>query len=183
MENDPYLQARGLMDLIGGKESSNDYNVAYGGTKDKFTDMTVDEILDWQKNYVKQGSPSSAVGRYQIITKTLKDLKKNLGLKGDEKFDEDLQDRMFMSLLERRGYGDWTQGNLTDEQFADQLAKEWASLPVMATGRSYYDKDGLNKALISPEAVLQALSVNRPEYMTMDELLGAHDYFGTLGNE
>jgi hypothetical protein len=31
-------------------------------------------------------------------------------------------------------------------QFADNLAKEWAALPYGDTGRSYYDRDGINRS-------------------------------------
>lgn len=184
MTEDPYAQARGLMDLIGSKESRNDYNIAAGGSKNKFTDMTINDVLDWQRK-----NKNKAVGRYQIIPDTMDYLKNTLGLKGSEKFDEALQDQMFVELLRRRGYDDWSSGNLTDEGFANLLAKEWAAMPVMSdmqghkrpvkAGESYYSGVGTNKALISPQDVLSALSLNKPEYATMDELLGAHDFFGT----
>ena len=184
MTEDPYAQARGLMDLIGSKESRNDYNIAAGGKTNKFTDMTINDVLDWQRK-----NKNKAVGRYQIIPDTMDYLKNTLGLKGSEKFDESMQDAMFVELLRRRGYDDWTTGNISNEDFANQLAKEWAALPVMndmqgnkrpvKAGESYYSGVGSNKALIAPQDVLSALSSNKPEYATMDELLGAHDFFGT----
>ena len=185
---DPYELARGLMYLIGSKESRNDYNIAAGGktsaNANKFTDMSINDVLDWQRK-----NKGKAVGRYQIIPDTMDYLKNTLGLKGSEKFDEALQDQMFVELLRRRGYDDWSSGNLTDEGFANLLAKEWAAMPVMSdmqgykqpvkAGESYYTGVGSNKALYTVQDVLDALSSNQPKYATMDELLGAHDFFGT----
>jgi muramidase (phage lysozyme) len=195
MENDPYYQVRPLMDLIGAKEARGDYNLAYGNKKDKFTDMSLNELLDWQKEYVKSGSPSSAVGKYQIIRPTLKGLMRNMKLTGDEKFTPEMQDAMIVELMKGRNYDDWMEGKISDEEFANNLAQEWASFPVvtdmevtdkktgkkrkLARGESYYEGVGTNKALITPEEVLESLRMNKPQYMTMDELLGDYDYFGT----
>lgn len=136
------------------------------------TSYTVDELLadapTWRKKY---GCLSSAAGRYQIITKTLKNLKEVMGLKGSEKFNEDLQDRMGMQLLRFRGYDAFMAGQLTKEQFAKNLAQEWASLPVLAgtknytgkniqRGSSYYAGDGMNSAGVTAASFERALSVN-----------------------
>jgi hypothetical protein len=49
------------------------------------------------------GKGSSALGRYQITGSTLRDLQKTMGLKGTELFDAQMQDRMAMQLMQRRG--------------------------------------------------------------------------------
>lgn len=185
MSEDKYAPARGLMDIVGAKESNNDYNIAYRGTRNNFTDMTIDEVLDWQKKFVNAGSPSSAVGRFQIIRKTLKDLKKKMKLSGDELFSPEMQDAMFVQLLKRRKYDKWVDGEISDEEFGNNIAKEWASFPVLTdmkgskrnvkVGESYYAADGLNKALISPADVHKALSAHRtpkPKTMTFADLAG-----------
>ena len=202
-DNDPYYQARPLMELIGAKESSSDYNKAYLGKKAPFTDMTLNDVLKWQDEYLnwqrknrKGKTPSSAVGKYQIIKPTLKGLMKNMKLKGDEKFTPELQDAMIVELMKGRKYDDWLKGEISDEDFANNLAQEWASFPVVSDmevtdkktgkkrnlkrGQSYWSNVADNKALITPEEVLEALKANKPQYMSMDELLGAHDFFGTL---
>jgi muramidase (phage lysozyme) len=177
MSEDRFAPARGLMELVGDKESNGDYNVAYGGTKDNFTNMTIDEVLQWQDDYVDAGSRSSAIGKYQIIRKTLRDLKKKMKLTGDEVFSPEMQDAMFVELLRKRGYDKWTEGKLSDDEFGNNLAKEWASFPVLTdmkgskrkvkAGETYYAGDGLNKALISPEEVRGALV----SYRTPDPLI------------
>lgn len=183
MSEDRFAYARGLMELVGEKESKGDYNVAYGGTKDNFTNMTVDEVLQWQDDYVDSGSSSSAVGKYQIIRKTLRDLKKKMKLKGDEVFSPEMQDAMFVQLLKKRGYDKWVDGKIDDVEFGNKLAKEFASFPVLndmevknkegkvlrklKRGESYYNKIAGNKSLITPEQVIQSLA----SYRNSDDLI------------
>jgi muramidase (phage lysozyme) len=156
-----------LFDLIGQKEAQGNYNAFFGNARNqdvKFTEMKVKDVRAWQERFVANGSESSAVGKYQIIRSTMDGLIKNLNLTGDELFDEALQDRMAGSLADGRGYSKWKAGKISDEKFANNLAKEWASFPVVGGkghGRSYYAGDGLNKSLISPDAVLEALKNDR----------------------
>ena len=156
-----------LFELIGNKEAGGNYNAFYGNARNNevdFTKMKVKDVRSWQDRFVKQGSRSSAVGKYQIIRKTMDQLISDLNLTGDELFDEAMQDKMATKLADKRGYSKWKSGSLSDEQFANNLAKEWASFPVIGGdkhGRSYYAGDGLNKALISPEDVLGALKNDR----------------------
>lgn len=157
-------RSKPLFDLIGDKESGGNYNAYYGNASNKdvvFTNMKLKDVRSWQDTFVRSGSRSSAVGKYQIIRKTMDSLIKEMGLTGDEIFNEDLQDKMAETLANRRGYDKWRKGKIDDNTFANNLAKEWASFPVIGGskhGRSYYAGDGLNKALISPDSVLSALS-------------------------
>jgi muramidase (phage lysozyme) len=115
--------------VIDRTESGGDYNVVLGGRKQPLTDMTVDQVLAWQKqDRAKTGAPSAAAGRSQIIETTLRGLKKELGLKGDEKFDADLQDRMRDQLLERRGLSAFRAGKLSASAFIQGLRNEWEGL-------------------------------------------------------
>jgi muramidase (phage lysozyme) len=157
--------ARSLLGLIGQHESGQNYNAVYGHSKGNgvdFTNMTVNEVLAWQRQYVNDGSASSAVGRYQIIQKTLRGLRDEMGLSGDEKFDQSMQDRMAMRLLERRGLESYRNGRITEAQFMDNVAKEWASMPTR-TGRGHYDGDGLNAVGVSTAPVLAAIRDIRAE--------------------
>lgn len=155
-----------LLDLIGEKESRGNYNAYFGKADNQaldFTKMTVSEVRKWQDDFVNKGSKSSAVGKYQIIRKTLDSLIKEMGLTGKERFDQKLQDQMAVTLLNRRGYDKFKAGKIDRNTFANNLAKEWASFPVVTPingkrpGQSYYAGDGLNKALIAPESVFAAL--------------------------
>lgn len=155
---------RPLLDTIAKGESNGNYNAYYGNASNtdlRFTDMSIAEVLKWQSEYVRQGSPSSAVGKYQIINKTLKGLVAKLDIDTQAKFDEAMQDRMAVALLEKRGSEDYASKKLSKQQFAANLAKEWAALPrVLGANpeQSYYAGDGINKVQISIDEVYRALA-------------------------
>lgn len=163
-----------LLAFIGRLETGRDgvdaYTTIYGHRESRLTkpvtDFTLDELLAAQKTWGKNWG-SSAAGKYQIIRKTLVGLVTDLGLSGSTKFSPSVQDQMGLALLKRRGFDKFIAGTLSLKAFAAELAKEWASIPVLAPmqgasrtvqrGQSYYAGDGLNKSLTSPgdvEAVL-----------------------------
>lgn len=152
-----------LLNLIAHAESSDNYNAHYGNPTNssiKFTDMSVAEVIKWQKDYVAQGNPSSAVGRYQIINTTLDSLVSELHIEPTQRFDPPTQDKMAIALLERRGAEQYVNKELSREEFAANLAKEWAALPKVVgenPEQSYYSGDGLNKSRVEPEKVLEAI--------------------------
>lgn len=167
-----------LLDFIAetetGRSDASKYGVVYAHKQDKLpkpiTSMTVDEWIaagrSWTRNH-----GSSAAGAYQFMNATLKGLKSELRLRGSQVMDPDLQDRLGYHLLLRRGYNDFMAGKLSRGAFAKNLAKEWASFPVLSAtqgskrtlkrGQSYYAGDGLNKALVKPEAVENILTAVR----------------------
>lgn len=156
----------GLKQLIGSIEAPQGYNQVYGGSRIQpprpLETMTVDEVLDWQNRSVRAGSASTASGRYQIIRGTLKGLRDQGHVSGSDRFDARTQDRLADVLLERRGLSKYQSGQISAERFANNLAQEWASLPVVTgnrRGQSHYHGDGLNKALTTPERVLSRLGV------------------------
>jgi len=111
--------------------------------------MTVDELIN---------SPSrKAMGKYQIIPDTLKMLKAELELTGNEKFDRNLQDSLFKHLAYKRGYNEYKSGNITAEKFAYNLSKEWATLPKDSSNKSYYEGQWGNKALIGWDNTLELI--------------------------
>lgn len=161
-ELDP-ASSKPLLDLIAKAESNGNYNAYFGNstnTSIRFTSMSIAEVMNWQRQYIADGSPSSAVGRYQIIDSTLAGLVKEMGIDPKQKFDERTQDRMAIILLERRGAEAYLKNELSETEFAASLAKEWAGLPKM-TGEnpeeSYYASDGLNKSRVKPDLVLGAI--------------------------
>ena len=162
------LNYTNLLNTIAQGESKGNYNAYFGNAgnnKIDFTAMTVGEVLEWQASYVAQGSPSSAVGKYQFINTTLKGLLNEMGVKHSERFDADLQDRLAIRLLERRGVQDYALGRISREQLAHNLSKEWAALPRVIGGNpdsSYYDGDGLNKAHVKVDQVMAAIASLKP---------------------
>lgn len=152
-----------LLDLIAKVESRDNYNAYFGSpnnTSVRFTSMTIAEVLDWQANYVSQGSPSNAVGKYQIIRPTLEGLVGELNLSPNTLFDQATQDKLAIKLIERRGSISYVNNQLNLNEFAANLAKEWAALPKTIgpnPQESYYASDGINRSLITIDEVFSAL--------------------------
>jgi muramidase (phage lysozyme) len=116
-----------MLDLIGaaeGTDKGRGYNetLGYGaftGGAVNLTGMTLNEVLALQQRMLAHPgntSNSSAVGRYQIVSKTLRSLMDELSLSGDRLFDEDTQDELARALLRRRGND------------PDALRNEWEGL-------------------------------------------------------
>lgn len=164
-KNNPLNQAAfaPLLNLIGEAESNGNYNAYFGNAANKdvvFTGMSISEVIAWQEDYVAKGSPSSAVGRYQIINTTLEGLVRELDLNPNELFDEQMQDAMALTLLERRGARQYVNKEISEEEFAANLAKEWAALPKVLgdnPSQSYYASDGLNKSRVAISEVLDVI--------------------------
>ena len=170
----PALKA--LLAAIRMHEAPKGYGQIYGGAKgvSKATDvsrLTLDEVLSLQQRMLRAGSRSTASGGYQFINKTLLATIAQMGLKGSELWDAELQDRMAIHLMMNRGLGKYLDGTMSRETFANNLAKEWASLPVVSVirganrilepGQSYYSGDGLNKAFHKPETILTLVDALR----------------------
>lgn len=161
-----------LLDFIGDIEAPRGYQTIYGNNQGKLkkpiTSMTLDEVIAIQPSF-HRAYGSSATGRYQFMRATLQDLKRELGLRGSQVLDPNLQDRLAYHLLKRRGYQQFKEGKISRTEFGKRLAMEWASLPVLAgtkgahrqitRGQSYYAGDRLNKSLTTPEAFEQLLDI------------------------
>jgi muramidase (phage lysozyme) len=159
----------GLLSLIRSKEAPKGYGQVYGGSPiaEDVSRMTLSRVRKFQNQMLAAGSKSTACGGYQFIKKTLVATMLEMGLRGDEVWTPELQDRMAVHLLEKRKLSEYLAGRITREDFANNLAMEWASLPVVTAirgahrqlkpGQSYYAGDGLNKAHHDPKAVLSAI--------------------------
>ncbi len=154
---------RPLLAVIAQAESKGNYNAYFGNANNSdiaFTEMSVAEVLQWQQEFIAAGNASSAVGRYQIISTTLGELVRQLHIDTRQPFNEALQDRMALALLERRGATKYVNNQIDSREFAAELAKEWAGLPRVIGDKpeqSYYAGDGLNQALVSVDDILQAV--------------------------
>lgn len=148
-----YASKSGLLETITRGESGKGragYDVSYGHFKSpkNLTDMTIDEVRQWQKQLVSKSrargmTPSSAVGKYQFIQDTLAEELARTGIKGSEKFTPEIQDKLFMSrLYGTRQLGSFEKGKISATQMQLNLAKELASLPDPRTGKSYYNTKG-----------------------------------------
>lgn len=135
------------------------YNDKAGVDELPLDQMTIDEVISSQSVRGKERG-SSASGGLQIMQGTLEDAKKAMGLTGNEYFDQETQTAIGNWLLERRGLSDFRAGKISSEKFANNLAMEWAALPL-ASGKSYYSKVGRNRALTDRESLMAAVEALR----------------------
>ena len=160
--SDPHAIYRPLLNLIEKGESTvGGYDAIYipfananKGTKFNLTGMSINDVRTLQKEMLAQGFDATPVGRYQVVTDTMDYLVKKMNLTGDEIFNADLQDRMAITLLKRRGVDAYLSGDMGENKFMWHLSREWASFPKDHTGVSYWKGTGNNKAHISPKDML-----------------------------
>ena len=160
------VEISNLLSAIRKHEAPKGYGQVYSGAKGvgknaDVSKMTLDGVLNFQTTMLAKGSASTACGGYQFLRKTLKATIAEMGLKGSEVWTPELQDRMAVYLMQKRGLGEYLDGTLSAEGFANNLAKEWASLPVVSgpkKGRSFYAGDGLNKSFHEPSAIMALVS-------------------------
>ena len=170
-----------------GKAGYNAYNKGTVGNRmipsDKpidFSKMTISEFL--RRGELKQGDPDRlfAVGKYQIIPTTMKDLIKQLKIDPDTTYlDSATQDLLFTNGLvgqRRKKVDAYVKGQSDDREGAIlELAKEFASVGIpydmdvgkkkLRKGDSYYSGIGGNVAHNSPEQVGAALDADRLKNM------------------
>ena len=170
------IRGSALSKLIAGGESSSAgyeaYNagtkntggkVRYGGRYAGLTNMSINEILaSGDKGDGNTKGRIFAAGKYQFITPTLRGLKNNMGLSGDERFTPEMQERLFLENLPK-AVKKYVNGKSSDLQAAQiALAAEWRSVADPRTGRTYADRGaGANKASISAEQSARALNEMR----------------------
>ena len=157
--------------LVRKLEGNNNYN-SYAGSPNNasviFEDMTIGEVLDWQRK-----NKEKAVGAYQFKPDTLKDaINSTEGISLDSKFDSSTQDALSNYLFDRRGRQDYINGKIDSIEYANNLAKEFASLPVVTDmvtgsgkkvkrGETYY-KGTNNKSLIDAEEYENIINKIKP---------------------
>lgn len=104
-------------------ESGGDFNALFGFTnrkggrfsRIKLTEMTVDQAIEFSRpdgeygQWVKSriGKVSTPMGAYQIVGKTLREVKRGFGLQGDEMMTPELQERMGQWIYRQQGTGAW----------------------------------------------------------------------------
>ena len=121
-----------VLDFIGRYESRGRYDMRNGGTRDpQILNMTINEILRYQRTAPWPRGESSAIGRYQYVRGTLEWVTGQMGVnKNTEKFDQEFQDRLCIYDMRRRCRLDqWLNGSIDSETFSDRLAQVWSSIP------------------------------------------------------
>ncbi|SMY06416.1 hypothetical protein [Flavimaricola marinus] len=109
------------------------------------TQMTLGEIYAWIS--ATPGQPH-AIGRYQFIPATLRDLAARKGLGSDTQFTPAVQDQLALVLLHNAGLNSFQSGDMSRETFMRNLARIWAGLPL-PSGQSYYEGYAGNRAAMS----------------------------------
>lgn len=110
----PTSGAGPFLDLLGkleGTDKGRGYNetLGYGkfsGGNRELTSMSLDQIRDLQNQILHNPANtfgSSAVGRYQMTRTKLDELRGQMGLTGQEKFDPAMQDRLALMGAQQRG--------------------------------------------------------------------------------
>ena len=113
--------------------------------RQKPTRMTLGQIKAWVKDTPGQ---HHAIGRYQFIPSTFRNLQARLGLPDEVRFSPEIQDRMASLLLADAGYHAFRSRALGHDAFMDRLARIWAGLPLR-NGKSAYHGHAGNRATIS----------------------------------
>ena len=156
-------QPQGVLELIRGAEGGYE-SMFPSETILGLTEMTIAEVVELQKEKLKDGRESAAVGAYQMLYPA--DYIEGAGLTMSSKFTPENQDKLAQAFLAQRG--------LTAEKaakdpagFAKGLAQGFAGIPVLETmqgkeqqverGQSYYRGVDRNKATVSPEVVEEAI--------------------------
>jgi muramidase (phage lysozyme) len=122
--------------------------------------MTIDQVLDYQRQLRQQGAKSTAMGRYQFVYKTLLHLTKTHNIDRNRKFDSTMQDYLARLEMWRCGYYD---PKMKVAKLGNCLAAVWAALPMLdgkERGRSRYEKMKINSAQTSP-MIVEAILGNR----------------------
>jgi hypothetical protein len=98
-----------------------------------------------------------ALGKYQIIRKTLQGLLKQGVVSPNETFSPSTQDKLAIALLNEKGWTQFQSGKMSADKMADAIAQVWAGFPL-ASGQSAYQGVGSNKATVGRQEVLTALT-------------------------
>src|SRR3990172_136295 len=143
---DKFVVYRPMLDLLGqseGTDRGRGYNEtlgygAYTGGNVNLVSMMLDQIDRLQTQMLahpKNKWNSSALGRYQIVRTTLREIVEKKHISLGRLFNERMQDEAACYLLGKRGIDEWLEGRLPLENLMVALAQEWASLPT-PSGRS-----------------------------------------------
>jgi hypothetical protein len=151
-----------FLNLMGDVEAPRGFDTVSGFAPvpppQPLTEMTLDEVLLYQQRIRAMGTVSSAVGRYQFIYPTLRGLVIDQGISGDLRFDAEVQTYLARFLMHGCGFFD---PGTPVPQLGNCLAGVWAALPVVSgprRGLSVYADDGVNRAQVTPEALIEVLT-------------------------
>ena len=142
----------------GDTQSLGQVNQRYQGKS--VDQLTVGHVMDLQRD-----TELHAVGAYQIIPETLKELVRDSDVTREDRFDESTQDKLFEQIFKtkRRELGRFISGESDNlEKATRELALEFSSFPALGSRLSaYHDRAG-----ISPQEVQELLKSSRENFNT-----------------
>jgi muramidase (phage lysozyme) len=163
------LSGQGLQGVLGMiRSGEGGYTSMFPGESyPQLTNMTIAEVVEFQKQKLRDGRKSAAVGGYQFRTPEL--AAKLAGLPMNAKFNPANQDKMAIAYMvegtKRSKLAAYIKGQSDDINAAHtDIANEWAAL-AGPSGRGMYDYDGTNKASIKADTVRRALMEARRAYL------------------
>lgn len=127
---------RPFLELIGEIEGPDGYDdIVLGATSappKPITRMTISEVLDYQSKLKREGSKSTAVGRFQFIRKTLEWLVEEHRISRDQTFNRHVQDYLARALMKDC---DFYEANANEYSVGNCLARTWRHCPCSAAPR------------------------------------------------
>jgi peptidoglycan hydrolase-like protein with peptidoglycan-binding domain len=150
LQSDVQGRVGSILDFISQYESRGRYDMRNGGTRDpRILDMTIAEILQYQRSAPWPNGESSAIGRYQYIPTTLRNTARQMGLDiNNVKFDEDTQDQLAIYTLRQScGLDQWLRsdgGERANTRFINGVAQIWSAIP-QSNNRSAHRGIGSNR--------------------------------------
>ena len=177
----------GVLQTVFDVESNGDFNRWHDDAQNipetPLTQMTVSEIMGYQR-----GENGPAAGAGQIKYNTFQYLLNTGTLKPDEVFSPQVQRKAHFRLLDRRGFNEWVQGELSNDGFIQRLAREYAAVPLAQdeqvgdtlreSGKSRYGGSNAHRiSLDNMRNVLTSLkSPSMASEAALDEAMYAADY-------
>lgn len=177
----------GVLQTVFDVESNGDFNRWHDDAQNipetPLTQMTVSEIMGYQG-----GENGPAAGAGQIKYNTFQYLLNTGTLKPDEVFSPQVQRKAHFRLLDRRGFNEWVQGELSNDGFIQRLAREYAAVPLAQdeqvgdtlreSGKSRYGGSNAHRiSLDNMRNVLTSLkSPSMASEAALDEAMYAADY-------
>ena len=158
---------RPFLHLMGSVEGPSGYNQITNAPRLRpekpLVQMTIREVLAFQRQVRASGAASSAMGRYQFNYQTLGYITETLGIDPDLRFDRITQDALARFEMRRCGF---YEPVASDARVANCLAAVWAALPRVSgpnAGRSRYHGLAGNRAQVSRAEFLRALGQRFPD--------------------
>lgn len=192
-QNDPWKWFQAGMV---GEHGQGGYRALYSQAQDEggpfagmdVTEKTVDELIEFADpsgdyaQYVARtrkdepGVVGTPMGNYQIVGKTLKGLKDDLGLTGNELFDEDLQDKLGKKLALDVGLGAFAAGQIDKATFEKRAKETWRGWKdPTAGGIKMAQRDNPDQTGIPPTPV--------PPILNPDQGAGQPGAMGGMWND